>query len=167
MPSSCRRCVVAAGASGSFERLIDRIPLPLAGALLAGVLARFGLDAFVAAEAEAGLVVAMLLAYLAGRRAWPRYAVMGVLAVGTAVAAASGKLHFGGVPWSLTAPVFTAPEFGWRATVSLALPLFVVTMASQNLPGVAAIRAAGYRLRCRGSSPSPARRRCCSRPSAP
>jgi benzoate membrane transport protein len=41
-------------------------------------------------------------------------------------------------------PVFTAPQFGWSALVSLALPLFVVTMASQNLPGVAAIKAAGY-----------------------
>ena len=50
------------------------------------------------------------------------------------------------MPWTLTAPVFTAPEFSWRATVSLALPLFVVTMASQNLPGVAAIRAAGYAM---------------------
>ncbi len=50
------------------------------------------------------------------------------------------------MPWTLTAPVFTAPEFTWRACVSLALPLFVVTMASQNLPGVAAIRAAGYAM---------------------
>ena len=41
-------------------------------------------------------------------------------------------------------PVFTAPRFSWSAIISLALPLFVVTMASQNLPGVAAIQAAGY-----------------------
>jgi len=138
--------IVVAGASGWFERVMDRIPMPLAGALLAGVLARFGLDAFAAAGSSLGLVLSMLVAYLFGRRWWPRYAVVGVLAVGVGVAGASGTLHATGVPWTLTAPVFTAPEFSWRATVSLALPLFIVTMASQNLPGVAAIRAAGYSL---------------------
>ena len=138
--------VVAAGATGAFERVMDRIPMPLAGALLAGVLARFGLDAFAAASSSLGLVLAMLAAYLVGRRFWPRYAVVGVLAVGVAVAAASGLLQPTRVPWTLTRPVFVMPEFTWRATVSLALPLFVVTMASQNLPGVAAIRAAGYTM---------------------
>jgi benzoate membrane transport protein len=138
--------IVVAGASGWFERVMDKIPMPLAGALLAGVLARFGLDAFAAAASALVLVLAMLAAYLCGRRWWPRYAVVGVLAVGVAVAAAGGTLHPTGVPWSLTVPVFTAPELSWRATVGLALPLFIVTMASQNLPGVAAIRAAGYRL---------------------
>jgi benzoate membrane transport protein len=88
----------------------------------------------------------MLAAYLLGRRLWPRYAVVGVLAVGVAIAAETGRLQAGGVQWAFTVPVFTAPEFSWRATVSLALPLFIVTMASQNLPGVAAIRAAGYRV---------------------
>ena len=138
--------IVAAGASGWFERIMDKIPMPLAGALLAGVLARFGLDAFIAAEAQLALVLAMTFAYLVGRRFWPRYTVVGVLALGVAIAAATGSLRPAGVSWSLTVPVFTAPEFTWRATVSLALPLFVVTMASQNLPGVAAIRAAGYTL---------------------
>ena len=70
--------------------------------------------------------------------------VPGVLAVGVVIAAAGGQLHLSGVQWGLTTPVFTAPVFTWRAMVSLALPLFVVTMASQNLPGVATIRAAGY-----------------------
>ena len=125
---------------------MDRIPMALAGALLAGVLARFGLDAFAAAGSSLGLVVSMLLAYLIGRRAWPRYAVLGVLAVGMAVAAADGTLRLTPVPLTLTAPVFTVPEFSGRAVFGLALPLFIVTMASQNLPGVAAIRAEGYAL---------------------
>lgn len=142
----CALLIVVAGASGWFERVMEKIPMPLAGALLAGVLARFGLDAFAALQSSLGMVLAMLAAYLLGRRLWPRYAVVGVLAVGVAIAAGSGRLHAGGVQWSFTVPVFTAPEFSWRATVSLALPLFIVTMASQNLPGVAAIRAAGYRL---------------------
>ena len=142
----CAALILLAGASGLFERAMEKIPMPLAGALLAGVLARFGLDAFLAVRSAPGLVLAMLAAYLFGRRLWPRYAVVGVLAVGIAIAAATGRLQAGGVQWAFTVPVFTAPEFSWRATVSLALPLFIVTMASQNLPGVAVIRAAGYRM---------------------
>ena len=142
----CAALILLAGASGLFERAMEKIPMPLAGALLAGVLARFGLDAFLAVRSAPGLVLAMLAAYLFGRRLWPRYAVVGVLAVGITIAAATGRLQAGGVQWAFTVPVFTAPEFSWRATVSLALPLFIVTMASQNLPGVAVIRAAGYRM---------------------
>ncbi len=140
----CAALTVLVGATGWFERVLDRIPMPIASALLAGVLTRFGLDAFIALKSALGLVLAMLAAYLIGRRLWPRYAVPGVLLVGIAHAAVNGRLHLGAVEWGLTVPVFTSPEFSWRATVSLALPLFVVTMASQNLPGVAAIRAAGY-----------------------
>jgi benzoate membrane transport protein len=142
----CAAFITLAGVTGWFERVMDRIPLPIASALLAGVLARFGLDAFVALKSAFTLVLLMLLAYLFGRRWWPRYAVVGVLGVGTLYAALNGQLHLGAVQWGLTTPVFTEPVFSWRATVSLALPLFVVTMASQNLPGVAAIRAAGYQM---------------------
>ena len=132
------------GITGWFERLMGRIPMPIASALLAGVLARFGLDAFIALKSSFALVLLMLATYLVGRRLWPRYAVPGVLLAGTAFAALQGQLHLGAVPLGLTMPVFTAPVFTLPAIVSLALPLFVVTMASQNLPGVAAIRAAGY-----------------------
>ena len=140
----CAAMITLCGMTGWFERIMGRIPLALASALLAGVLARFGMDAFVAMQSSLSLVLAMLIAYLAGRRWWPRYAVPVVLGVGVLCALAEGRLSAGAVQWGLTWPVFTAPEFTWRATVSLALPLFVVTMASQNLPGVAAIRAAGY-----------------------
>jgi benzoate membrane transport protein len=140
----CAALITLFGITGWFERLLGRIPMPIANALLAGVLTRFGLDAFIALKSALGLVLSMLAMYLIGRRLWPRYAVPGVLAVGVAYAAANGQLHLGTVEWGLTTPVFTTPEFTWRAIVSLALPLFVVTMASQNLPGVAAIRAAGY-----------------------
>ncbi|WP_341893437.1 benzoate/H(+) symporter BenE family transporter [Variovorax sp. YR752] len=142
----CALLMIAAGATGAFERVMDRIPMPIASALLAGVLARFGMDAFLAAKTALPLVLLMLGAYLVGRRRWPRYAVPGVLAAGTAFAWLDGQLHLQGVSLTLTAPVFVTPEFTLAAAISLALPLFVVTMASQNLPGVAAIRAAGYQM---------------------
>ncbi len=142
----CALLIILFGVTGWFERLMDRIPMPIASALLAGVLARFGLDAFIALKSAFALVLAMLATHLIGRRLWPRYAVPGVLVVGCAIALAQGQLHLGGVSLALTVPVFVAPEFSVAAIVSLALPLFVVTMASQNLPGVAAIRAAGYAM---------------------
>lgn len=142
----CAALITLCGVTGWFEAVMDRIPLPLASALLAGVLARFGMDAFLAAQSALTLVLGMLAAYLVGRRCWPRFAIPVVLLAGVAVAMFEGRLQAHAVPWELTVPVFTAPEFTWRATLNLALPLFVVTMASQNLPGVAAIRAAGYSM---------------------
>ena len=138
--------ITLCGVTGWFERVMGRIPLALASALLAGVLARFGLDAFIAMNSSFALVFAMLLSYLFGRRFWPRYAVPVVLLVGGLCAVIQGRMQGIEFVWAFTRPVFTAPEFSWRAIVSLALPLFVVTMASQNLPGVAAIRAAGYAM---------------------
>jgi len=142
----CAAFVTLFGITGWFEKLMDRIPMPIASALLAGVLARFGLDAFIALKSAFALVLLMLGTYLLGRRLWPRYAVPTVLVAGTLFAAAQGRLQLDGVQWQLTMPVFVMPEFTLPAIVSLALPLFVVTMASQNLPGVAAIRAAGYQM---------------------
>jgi len=138
--------ITLCGVTGWFERVMDRIPQSIAAALLAGVLARFAIDAFLALQSAFGLVLLMLAAYLLAQRLWPRYAVVTVLAVGTAYAVARGQLHVGALDGGLTRPVFVAPVFSWQAAVGMALPLFVVTMASQNLPGVAVIRAAGYAL---------------------
>jgi benzoate membrane transport protein len=118
---ACAALITLFGVTGWFERLMDRIPIAIASALLAGVLARFGLDAFVALKSAFPLVMLMLAAYLLGRRWWPRYAVPGVLAAGTLYAALRGQLHLGGVRWSLTTPVFVAPEFSAAALVSLGL----------------------------------------------
>lgn len=141
---ACAVLVVLAGATGWFERVMNRIPMAIAAALLAGVLARFGLDAFIAAKTALPLVLLMLGTYLAAKRLLPRYAVPLTLLVAMGFAAARGELGWSAVQFSLTWPVFTMPVFSWQAIVSLALPLFIVTMASQNLPGVATIRAAGY-----------------------
>jgi benzoate membrane transport protein len=142
----CGALILLFGATGWFERLMDRIPVSIASALLASVLARFGLQAFAAAQTALGLVLAMLATYLGVRRLAPRYAVVATLAVAIAVAALQGRMAWGEVRFELARPEFVAPAFTWAAVMSLALPLFIVTMASQNLPGVAAIRAAGYRL---------------------
>jgi len=136
--------IVLVGATGWFERVMNRIPVALASALLAGVLARFGLAGFSAAQSALPLVVLMLLTYLLGKRFAPRYAVPATLLFAVLFVAAQNGFSRVDVPLGLTWPVFVAPVFSWSAFVSLALPLFIVTMASQNLPGVAAIRASGF-----------------------
>jgi benzoate membrane transport protein len=142
----CGLLMVWAGASGWFEKLMDRIPVAIASALLAGVLAKFGLDAVFSVRTAPELVLAMAVAFVAGRRWWPRYAVPGVLLAGIAVALIQGRLNFDGVDAAhvFALPVWTTPAFSWHAAIGVALPLFIVTMASQNLPGVAAQRASGY-----------------------
>ena len=138
--------ITLAGATGWFERVMSRIPMEIAAALLAGVLARFGLQAFTAAQTALPLVLLMLVVYLVLRRLSARYAVVITLAVAVAYVALQGQMAWSAVHLELAVPVFTAPQFSVAATVSLAIPLFVVTMASQNLPGVAVIRTSGYDL---------------------
>ena len=140
----CAALIVLAGATGWFERAMNKIPMAIASALLAGVLARFGLEAFMAAKSALPLVLLMLGAYLVAKRLLPRYAVPLTLLAGIVFVASRGELAWSAVHFSLTWPVFSMPVFSWQAVVGLALPLFIVTMASQNLPGVAVIRAAGY-----------------------
>lgn len=140
----CALLIMWVGYTGWFERVMSKIPLALASALLAGVLARFALDAVGAVTHAPVLVIAMTVAYVLGRRWWPRWSVPVVLLVGMAVAAGQGQLHLSSIDVAWAWPVWITPAWSWSAMVSVALPLFVVTMASQNLPGVAAQRASGY-----------------------
>ena len=132
------------GVTGWFEKVMMRIPVAIASALLAGVLAKFGIQAFAAAESALPLVLLMLAIYLLCKRLLPRFAVVFTLLGAIVYVAARGQLAWANVTFAYAVPVFVTPQFTFAALVSLALPLFVVTMASQNLPGVAAIRAAGY-----------------------
>jgi benzoate membrane transport protein len=136
--------IVAAGVSGVFERVMNRVPLSLASALLAGVLVRFGLDAAAALDDEFVLVASMFVAYLLTRRLAARYAAVAALTVGVAVASAEGLMGRIDVPTGLTRPEWVTPHFSLQAAVGIAVPLFIVTMASQNVPGVAALRTHGY-----------------------
>ena len=142
--------ITLCGATGWFERVMNRIPMGIASALLAGVLVRFGLQGFLAVQTALPLVLLMFITYLIARRLLALYAVPITLLVAIGFVALpssfTGSQGFSGaaVAFELAMPIFMAPSFSWAAAISLALPLFVVTMASQNLPGVAAIRAAGY-----------------------
>ena len=142
----CSLLVILVGATRALERVADRIPMEIASALLAGVLARFGIQAFAAAQTALPLVLLMVAAYLVARRMAARYAVVVTLVVGILWVLMTGQMAWSMEPVRLAMPVFVAPQWSVSAIVSLAIPLFVVTMASQNLPGMAVIRASGYEL---------------------
>ena len=142
----CAVLITLIGATGLFEKLMDRIPMAIAAALLAGVLARFGMQGFVAAQSALPLVALMLITYLVGKRWNARYAIPLTLFIAIIYVAFRAQFTPGNIEFSLAKPVFVMPAFTWGAAVSLVLPLFIVTMASQNLPGVAAIRASGYSM---------------------
>ena len=140
----CAVLIIIAGASGLFERLMKRIPIAIASAMLAGVLLRFGLEAFSSIKTAPAMVLAMFMAHLLGRRFWPRYGVVGVLGIGVAIASSADALKWSAVTVEWAQPMWVTPEFSLSAIIGLGLPLFMVTMASQNMPGVAVMRGAGY-----------------------
>jgi benzoate membrane transport protein len=140
----CAALITLVGVTGWFERFMNHLPMALASGLLAGVLARFGMQVFTAAQTNLSIVLVMLCSYLIGKRLTPRFAIPLTLLVAIAYVALNNGFSNANIHFDLAIPVFTMPVFSIAATVSLALPLFVVTMASQNLPGVAAINAAGY-----------------------
>jgi benzoate membrane transport protein len=143
---ACAVLLTAAGASGLFERWMNRIPMSIASALLAGVLLRFGIEAFGALGTAPVVVGTMLAAFVVARRMTPRFAVLLTLLAGLAAVFAGPGLApaAGAVAGATLQPLAWPPRISAPVLLGIALPLFVVTMASQNLPGVAVLRAAGY-----------------------
>ena len=132
------------GVTGLVEALMHHIPKSLAAAMLAGVLLRFGLGVFVSLSSQLWLVALMLLIYVVGKRFKSRYTIPLTFLGGLALAAQQGLIHFEAVTVTLARPIFTAPTFTLSALLGVGIPLFIVTMASQNVPGVAVLRANGY-----------------------
>lgn len=137
------------GCSGYFDRIMARIPRGIAAGMMAGILFQFGAKAFSSATAAPLLGGCMVLAYLLFRRLLPRYCVVLVLLVGVLLSLAIGTLHDGGASFSLTRPQFIAPQWSIAATLSLAIPLVIVSLTGQFLPGMAILRGAGYAIPAR------------------
>ncbi len=136
--------IFLSGVTGFFAKIMNRIPVAIASALLAGVLLHFSLDSFIAFENQPMMVGLMCLSYVVGKRFLPRFTMMIVLVVGVVSAVAIGSLHIENVHLVATNWRFVMPEFSWKVLLSLGVPLFVVTMASQNLTGFTVMRANGY-----------------------
>ncbi|MCJ1960906.1 benzoate/H(+) symporter BenE family transporter [Novosphingobium mangrovi (ex Hu et al. 2023)] len=136
--------VFLVGISGAFDQLTRRLPPAITAAMLAGILFRFVID-MVGTLPEAPLtVVAMMGAFFAGRVVSPRYAVVAVLVVGVTLCALTGSLSGTIATPSLTLPVWTTPRFDLAAAANIAVPLAVVALTGQFLPGIAVLRTAGF-----------------------
>ncbi|PNG35238.1 benzoate transporter [Pseudomonas protegens] len=136
--------IAVVGLSGAFDKLMSRLPKAIAAAMLAGILFRFGAELFTSVTLQPALVLAMIAAYLLGKRFSPRYAILAVLLVGCAVAAGLGNFNGGSITLALAKPIFTAPEWSWHAIINIGLPLALVTLTGQYVPGMAVMRSAGY-----------------------
>lgn len=136
--------IFLSGITGVFEKIMNRIPLALASALLGGILLKFCLDTFSSLQSRPVIVGVMLVAYLAGKRWKPRLVMLIVLLAGTIAAAVMGELQFSQIELAPTTWSFVSPEWRWHVLLSVGVPLFIVTMASQNLPGLAVMRAHGF-----------------------
>lgn len=135
---------VLCGLTGLFARLMKIIPHSLAAAMLAGILLRFGLQAFTSLQNHLLLCGSMLAAWLLLKTFAPRYAVVAALVVGGLVAALSGEWHSDTLHFAFVVPRYIAPEFNFSLLLSVGIPFFLVTMASQNAPGIATMKASGY-----------------------
>ncbi|QPL46067.1 benzoate/H(+) symporter BenE family transporter [Halomonas sp. A40-4] len=132
------------GITGSFDRIIRLIPPGIASAMMAGILFQFGVGVFVSLENVPMLAIGMIIAYLAFKRLTPRYSLVLLLVVGVALAVFLEGASLEGVSVQLAEPQLIRPEWTWDATLSLAIPLVLVSLTGQFLPGMAIMRSSGY-----------------------
>lgn len=135
---------VALGLSGCFDRVIRRIPPGIASGMLAGILLQFGIGAFGGASVDPLLVGLLFLAYVVLKRITARYAVVGILGLGLVFLLTQGRIDVSGLEFAFAAPVFTMPAFSLNALLSVALPLFLITLTGQYMPGMLVLRNDGY-----------------------
>ncbi|MPS34025.1 MAG: benzoate/H(+) symporter BenE family transporter [Stenotrophomonas sp.] len=136
---------VVLGLSGRFERVIRRVPPGVAAGLLAGIVLQFGIKAFAGLDVDPLLAGALILAYVVLRRVSARYAVVGILLAGLGLLLVQGRIDLHGLELRLAAPVFTMPVFTVNALLGVALPLFLITLTGQYMPGMLVLRNDGFR----------------------
>ena len=136
---------VALGLSGWFERLIRLIPSGVAAGLLAGILLQFGIQAFGGMGIDPVLAGLLIVTYVALKRFSARYAVVGILMLGLLFLLMQDRVDLSGLSLKLAAPVFTMPAFSLNALLSVALPLFLITLTGQYMPGMLVLRNDGFR----------------------
>lgn len=140
----CALLIILTGATKSLSAFIQKIPTALTTAMLAGILIPFGIKTFTPWESTPILFGSMLVAYLIGKRFYPRYTMLMLILIGGGVAYFQGTLPLADTSLSVTAPVFMSPEWSVASIVSLSIPLFLVTMVSQNIPGIVMIQSHNY-----------------------
>ncbi|WP_328592923.1 benzoate/H(+) symporter BenE family transporter [Pseudomonas saliphila] len=137
------------GVSGTFDAFVRAIPGGIAAGMMAGILFQFGVGAFTAIESTPALAIGMLAAYVMLRRFCPKYTLVLLLIVGVLLAVVLEGASLSGVRWSVAIPQFIEPQWSLTSTLSLAIPLVLVSLTGQFLPGMAILQSAGYAVRAR------------------
>lgn len=135
--------------SGTFDTLVRAIPKGIAAGMMAGILFQFGVGAFTAIETTPALAIGMLVSYVAFRRLFPKYTLVLLLVAGVVLAIILEGASLSGVRWSIAVPQFIQPEWTLGSTLSLAIPLVLVSLTGQFLPGMAILQGAGYPVKAK------------------
>ncbi|EJB8413354.1 benzoate/H(+) symporter BenE [Acinetobacter baumannii] len=132
------------GVTGYFDKLLKWIPQDVAAGMMAGILFQFGISLFTASDSMPLIVFSMLIVFLIAKRLMPRYTMIWVLAAGVLLSLILGKMNPVDVSFSLAIPQWISPEWTWNSTLNLAVPLILVSLTGQFLPGMAIMKLSGY-----------------------
>ncbi|MDO7436821.1 benzoate/H(+) symporter BenE [Acinetobacter nosocomialis] len=132
------------GITGYFDKLLKWIPQDVAAGMMAGILFQFGITLFTASDSMPFIVFSMLIVFLIAKRLMPRYTMIWVLAAGVLLSLILGKMNPVDVSFSLAIPQWISPEWTWNSTLNLAVPLILVSLTGQFLPGMAIMKLSGY-----------------------
>ncbi|MFA2946797.1 benzoate/H(+) symporter BenE [Acinetobacter pittii] len=132
------------GVTGYFDKLLKWIPQDVAAGMMAGILFQFGIGLFTASDSMPFIVFSMLIVFLIAKRLMPRYTMIWVLAAGVLLSLFLGKMNPVDVSFSLAIPQWISPEWTWNSTLNLAIPLILVSLTGQFLPGMAIMKLSGY-----------------------
>lgn len=132
------------GVTGYFDKLLKWIPQDVAAGMMAGILFQFGIGLFTASDSMPFIVFSMLIVFLIAKRLMPRYTMIWVLAAGVLLSLILGKMNPVDVSFNLAIPQWISPEWTWSSTLNLAVPLILVSLTGQFLPGMAIMKLSGY-----------------------
>ncbi|HGL4085952.1 TPA: benzoate/H(+) symporter BenE [Acinetobacter nosocomialis] len=132
------------GITGYFDKLLKWIPQDVAAGMMAGILFQFGINLFTASDSMPFIVFSMLIVFLIAKRLMPRYTMIWVLAAGVLLSLILGKMNPVDVSFNIAIPQWISPEWTWNSTLNLAVPLILVSLTGQFLPGMAIMKLSGY-----------------------
>ena len=140
----CSVLITLVGLSGWFDRIMAYLPQSIAAAMLAGVLLPFAMNMIMSLESQLTLVLVMMMTFFISRVIWPKLAVILTLTLGTFISALQDLIIWQDLSLQVSSPIWTTPQWSLSAAIGVAIPLFIVTMASQNVPGIVVLRSHGY-----------------------
>ena len=126
------------------DKLFKWLPTQLASAMLAGILLKFGFAVFTQMELQPILIISMFISYLLAKRLIPQWTLLIVILISAILAWYLQLIESKVIEWQWSEWQFIKPAFSWSVIVGISLPLFIVTTAAQNLPGIAMLQSFGY-----------------------